>query len=496
MNRYETYRETEQEIKIQAQKQQIDKMSLRIGQLEEQYKSKEKHMMGEIQRLLHVEEMARGLCQKILDKDRREIVLGTSHSWSSMPSEEMIETALKSYRTYCEKRTKDMQKIGAYASELSEKYEALLESHGELKKTLEEYEREGPVSSKREKEIRNNVQNGKSNVAGFDVDTVTEPDDEEEIEAIKIKSTPAKKDKTSGADKTAGEKPAAATAAKKDASESDREQENAVALLVNGLTDAEKYLIKLVGDGMSVMAEVRKAASSNISESTSHRYIKALIKEGYVDAEESISFPGTKNNTLIKLSKKGRIAYRKITGDEPADPEMERIRKVHATYEHGYGIRACQRLLERSQRYESVNMFAEKISLPDGSAGYIPDLKCMRVDENGNKVIEYFEYERCKQKNVEYYTKFGKMSLITDEINVIVANPSEHEKMQRLLAAWANSKRIMPGYPRKIIRLTNYNKIRECIAKGKPFSDWWYMTDYLKDFKPPLGYEGTLGDGV
>lgn len=490
MSKYDTYKETEQEIKIQAQKQQIEKMSIRIGQLEEQYKSKEKHMMGEIQRLLHVEEMARGLCQKILDKDRREIVLGTSHSWGSLSSEEMIETALRSYKTYCEKRTKDMQKIGTYASELSEKYEALLEDHAEMKKTLEEYEREGPVSPTREKEIRNNVR-GKSKVAGFDVDTVTEPDDEEEIEDVKVTTAPAKKEKKESTEKTA--KPAAEG---KKLSQNDRELENEVALLMTGKTDHEKSLIKLIGDGMSVMAEVRKAASSSMSESTAHRYLVNLKDDGFFVIEENISYPGTKKCTLVKLSAKGEVAYRKITGEDPAEPEMERIRKVHANYEHGYGIRACQRLLEKSGRYEYVNMFADKIKLPDGSAFYIPDLKCMRIDENGNKIFEYFEYERCKQRDVEYYTKFGKMSMITDEINVIVANPTEQEKMQRLLAAWANPKRSMPGYPRKIIRLTNYNKVRDCIVKGKPFSDWWYVSDYLKDFKPPLGYEGVLGEGV
>jgi hypothetical protein len=486
MGKYETYKETEQEIKIQAQKQQIEKMSLRIGQLEEQYKSKEKHMMGEIQRLLHVEEMARGLCQKILDKDRREIVLGTSHSWSSMPSEQMIETALKSYRTYCEKRTKDMQKIGEYASGLSEKYEELVEKNAELKKTIEEYEREGPVSAKKEKEIRSMV-NGKTVVGDVEVNATIEPDDEEDLEGVKTVKPAVKKETKGKPPEKKKESPHALSA-------DEQELESGVRLVVSQMADGEKHVLKLIGDGMSVMYEIRKAAAPQVADSTAYRYITSFIKEEIVEAIENINFPGTKKCTLVKLTKKGRIAYRLITGEDPEEPEMERIRKVHAGYEHGYGIRACQRLLERSERYESVNMFAEKIKLPDGTQGYIPDLKCMRIDESGNKITEYFEFERCKQKDVEYYAKFGKMSMITDEINVIVANPSEHEKMQRLLAAWANPKKTIPGYPRKIIRLSNYNRIRDCITKGKPFAEWWYITDYLKDFKPPMGYVGPLNN--
>ncbi len=489
MGKFESYKETEQEIKIQAQKQQIEKMTVRMAQLDEQYKNKEKHMMGEIQRLLHIEEMARGLCQKILDKDSREIVLGDNHSWSSMPTEQMIETATKSYKAYCEKRTKDMQKVGSYASDLSEKYEALVEKKMELEKIIESYEQmKDSVSDGRKMQIKGYVEKGKAQVGGVNVSTIEEPDDEESMEATTIKTVARKNDGKSSA-KTEKAAPVVQSA-------SDTELENTVRLQVQEMMDGEKLLIRLIGDGMSVSVEIKKAAMPHIAESTSHRYIGNLSNEGFIECFTNISFPGTKGCTLMRLTKKGRVAYKLITGDEPNEPEMDRICRYHAKLEHGYGIRACQRLLDKSGRYKTVNMFSEKIKLPDGTQGYIPDLSCMRLDENGNKVVEYFEFERCKQKDMEYYTKFGKMSMITDEINVITANPSEHDKMQRLLAAWANPKRNIPSYAHKIIRLTNYNKLKDSIEKGKPFSEWWYMTDYVKDFKPPLGYEGPLGEGV
>ena len=460
-------------------------MTVRMGQLEEQYKNKEKHMMAEIQRLLHIEEMARGLCQKILDKDSREIVLGSSHSWGSMPSEKMIESATKSYKAYCEKRTKDMQKIGKYASELSEKYEDLLEKHKSLKKTLEEYEQaETVVSDGRRKQIREAI-SGKMKIGDVEITAIEEPDDEDE-ETPTIKTTPKKQTETKQKQ----------MAEEKEPHVSEGELEKTVRLLVSEMIDNEKQILRLIGDGMSVSVEIKNAVKAmGVSNSSSARYLTGLTNDGYLESMTNVSFPGTKGCALVRLTKKGRVAYKLITGDEPNEPEMDRIRKAHATYEHGYGIRACARLLDKSGRYKTVNMFAEKI--PDGTGKYyVPDLACTRIDENGNKVVEYFEFERCKQKNMEYFTKFGKMSQICDDINVIVANPSEHDKMQWLLAAWANPKAQMAEYSHKTIRLTNYNRIKDCIEKGKPFSDWWYMTDFVKDFKPPLGYEGPLGEGV
>lgn len=469
MSRFDSYKETELEIKNQAQKQQIEKMSLRINQLEEQYKSKEAHMMSKIQQLLHVEEMARGLCQKILDKDRREIVLGSNHSWGKVTSEEMIETAMKSYRQYCEKRTKDMQKLGEYACDLNEKNEQLTKEVNELKNAIEEAEKSESLSSGRKKEISGRF--NKSKIGDIEIECETEEEDEEEDNSKAEKTT----------ESTVKKAPA-----KKIPSMAQQSMENTVRLLLPTLTDTEKKIIELVGDGMSVSVEIKKAMVNSAGKSTSHNYMRGLaLDKGLLDYRDDVNFPGTKNVTLYRLSAKGKIAYRIITGNEPNESELDRLMRYHATPEHGYGIRACQRLFMRSDRYTDVQMFANEIKLSDGVA-YRPDLVCTRY-EDGKKIVEYFEYERYKQNVQEYFIKFGKMAMLTDEINVIVESPTSHEKMQRMLANWAKPKKKIPGYPQKMIRLTNYNRIRDCIDNNKPFHDWWYIEDSLRDFKPPIG---------
>ena len=67
------FENAETEIELQAARQRISAMNVRIRQLEEQYHSKEQTLQSEITRLLHVEDSARRLCTLILSKDRNEM---------------------------------------------------------------------------------------------------------------------------------------------------------------------------------------------------------------------------------------------------------------------------------------------------------------------------------------------------------------------------------------------------------------------------------------
>lgn len=474
--KFDSYKETEQEIKIQAQKQQIEKMSIRLTQLQEQYKSKEAHMMERISHLTHIEEKARGLCQKILDKDRREMVLGANFTWGKVSSEDMIDNAIKSYRQYCEKRTTDMQKLGVYAGELNEKNDQLEKEVKDLKAALEEVENGTAITSEQKKNISMHITGKKTaSVGGINVDCEEEEGEEEVVEPAAADTQ--KKEELQKRVKARAEQTL------------NRTLENTVRLILENISENDKQIIRIVGEGMSLVPEIKKAVETKkiMSASTAARTLQDLAdKVGLMEYHKNVNFPGSKNVTLFKLSTKGKIAYRMLFNNPPAESEWEKIVRYHARPEHGYGIRSVQRLLSSSNRYNRVQMFSDPISLPDGTK-YIPDLVCTRTDANGKQITEYFEYERCKQKDSEYMIKFGKIAMITDEINVIVANPSEHEKMQRLLAAWAEPKKKTPGYPMKIIRLTNYNRIEKSIADGKPYHEWWYIEDTIRDFKMPIG---------
>lgn len=469
----DSYRDTEREIEIEALKQQNEKMSLRIAQLDEQYKSKEKHLLDQIKRLLHIEESARGLCQKILDKDRREMVLGTKHSWSSIGSEEMIDSALKSYKQYCEKRTKDLKKISKYAEDLGKQLEESQNAVREKDAIIELYEKNKGVSTERAGEIRKMI-----NTQGVDsqyknLDLQEEDSEDENLGPIAKRRAEAIKN----------------IKVVKNSSPVIKLSDDEYAKLkieVELLPEFQKDYIALIGKGYAESREIQRNAPDRVPKGSSNRLFRNLYEAGYVDCVKDLKWPNSKNAVLYFLTEKGKGAYKIITGDDPHPSEMTKMITYHDNPEHGYGIKECAKLLETCNRYTRVNMFADQIKLP-GGMGYRPDIVATRVDENGKETYEYFEYERCTQESRAYFEKFTKMALVTDEINIIVCTPDDHKRMINLISRWitaldATGSKRLSMYEKKRVRLGAYSRIANGIKDNKPFEDWWLINDYVGDY--------------
>ena len=132
------YETTEAEIELQAARQRISAMNVRIRQLEEQHRSKEQNLQAEITRLLHVEENARRLCTLILSKDRSEMRLGEDYTWNSVNSEELIRRTSDSYIAYCKRRVENLQTLKDFAMSKSDCLERAEETISRLKEANEQ----------------------------------------------------------------------------------------------------------------------------------------------------------------------------------------------------------------------------------------------------------------------------------------------------------------------------------------------------------------------
>ena len=82
----------------------------------------------------------------------------------------------------------------------------------------------------------------------------------------------------------------------------------------------------------------------------------------------------------------------------------------------------------------------------------------------------------------EYTAKFNKMSLVTDYINVLVANSSDHQKMQDILYQWACNHKNDPIIAQKTIRLSSFHVLKTGIENGKPFEEWWFVSERVANF--------------
>lgn len=93
--------------------------------MEEQNETNLKHWKEEEEKFKKVEDQARKVCEAILAKDRREMVLGVNSSWYSTPVVDLLVRALKSYKAYNQETTKIMNDIQATSETRRAKIESL-----------------------------------------------------------------------------------------------------------------------------------------------------------------------------------------------------------------------------------------------------------------------------------------------------------------------------------------------------------------------------------
>ena len=167
----------------------------------------------------------------------------------------------------------------------------------------------------------------------------------------------------------------------------------------NMRTDAEKEIVRTIGEGLSVSREIKIAVKqkTGIAESTLWRHMTDLKAEGILECINNQTFPGTKGGALFKLTKQGEKLYRDLYGEAPVTPEMEKLRAVYGSYETGYGIRACGRFLQASGLFEAVVICPEKVKIVEMM--FQPHIICKTKE---GKLL-YFEYHRCKLKSETNY---------------------------------------------------------------------------------------------
>lgn len=83
----------------------------RCKDLEEQMRIRQKQWDQREVESKTTEKLMRELCEDILAKDSKEMVLGTDYSWSSIQINELIRKSKQSFTNYIASRTDFMQKL-------------------------------------------------------------------------------------------------------------------------------------------------------------------------------------------------------------------------------------------------------------------------------------------------------------------------------------------------------------------------------------------------
>lgn len=497
------------EVQLRAAKERIQILSVRIQQMTDQHKNENMRQQEIITALRHAESSARTLCTIILSKDRGEMRLGTNYNWNSLGTEDLIKKAIESYRAYCSERTQNLQKIKDYAMDKVRKLE---DAQMEIDQLREEQRRElrksdsEAIKAQRTVASASAIQRGASEVFRASIDKIQSTtgslnnvdvilDDDDVAEAMPVVKGVLKEKDRAMVD-AAINRPVMVAMSKKAVAEINKAVKEAqqdgdeiLAGMLEKLDDIQWTIIRVIGDtGLSLVRDIaiEVEKDKNYPYNQVNAKINDLGKMNIVNIH-SQSFAGTPNARLVKLATLGVKAYAIRFKKTPVPAEMDIIKAEHASYAHGYSIRACYNLFKTAPQLSSLNMFTRKRLAMESGDGttYIPDIAGIYKE----KPI-YFEYETGTQEDANVLLpKLDKMVFHTQEFNFISPGRGGTAKVQNAIYNWVQSRRDKPFMQNITIRFTTFEHLKQAISSQQPFDAWWSTCCPALKFTKPSAKE-------
>ena len=402
--------------------------------LKEQMETKQKQWNKRDKETKHVDDLTRQFCEEILAKDKKEMVLGKDYSWSQLSTEELVDKAAKSFRSYNKERTELMKNI----MDLAETREFQIES---LEDQIQQYMTgNDPGAAKNLQEIVEQAEKKqqdakakdktpnkvKSAAADGKVDLIVE-DDNDKMTPEEIQATAELMDINEQAKLTSQ----TIVTAESDEHKQQLEETRDAAITAH-MVDLNKYIEKMNdtswdimdaigGKGYSKQADIlqyvmmsNQAGKTKLYESL--RDLSAML----IILKEPLSLPLTPKCYVYKLSDIGYRLYKVHFKHNPVEAEVDKIIREHGNAAHGYGIMDVEKVLSESGKYKKIDSFNRNkpICVKDGKK-YVPD-----VAADTGKYIEYFEYERGTNTQSDFNEKCNKMVQVTRYLNFVVPNKS------------------------------------------------------------------------
>lgn len=403
----------------------------RCRDLEEQNNVNTRHWKAEEERFKQVEDLIRKLCETILAKDHKEMVLGESKSWYSTPVDELIIRAHKSYREYNQETTRILLAIQEEAEKRRMKIEGL---EDQIQQYLsgnvalappDELTVEGRDTAAEPARDKTGLTSAAE--AGR-IELIIEESSDSDMDAEDLSPISELMEISEQSKLTSNAVPVRDSVKKAHALE--RERENAMMSHLIDLSDLEKRFNDVMVLVLSVIGEKGVAKYPEIEQlvmEADNRLVKnkvrIAVQEMYkmkVLDQEILKLPISPRFFVYKLTDIGVRLYRKRFGKTPAVSEIDRVRKEHDNLEHGYGIMAVEKVLAECGRYKEVHIFNRKRAIPiSGDIKYIPDLICIPVKGHYS---EYIEYERGTHTQTDFNVKCNKMCKVTRFLNFVAPN--------------------------------------------------------------------------
>ncbi len=460
--------------------QSMYNLAIAKGQdLKETLETKEEQWEKQEENFATTEKLMRQLCEDILAKDPREMVLGADYSWSSIPINDLVLKARAVFRDYISKQKDFLKRLMDLAEERRLEIESLNEqisimkanpsaaatlSQEEIKEKIDKEKKEQKILDQMSPELRKSVQEGKTQVvmeASDDIDDL----EEDLMQAVanvgeQVKIT---------------QKSIPVTESKRRLEKKRERKERAV---MTHTIDLKEYEDKMNDSTWLVMDAVGKEGYSRYSDIETYVMEResTLTKTKIRVASEILVNIGLLNKEPIRNPLKGNLFAYQMTdmgsrvfkdhyGNLPIASELDLIVAEHDNAVHGYGIRFISEMLRESEAFKEVDDMNRKKPINIGNnISYIPDIVC--TDQNGAKM--YMEYECANHTQTNFSAKCNKMTKVTSTLNFIAQNREAIGKLMKEVEAWISSRGEGKAIRHITVRITSAVQMKDMdLTKNK-----------------------------
>lgn len=463
--------------------------------LQEQLTTKQRQWTQREEAFKISEKLTRELCENILAKDSKEMVLGSEYSWSSVPLNELVLKAEKSFREYVETRKDLMRRIMDTSEERRQTIESLQDQILILKTnptavniSTEELEAQIQKEKQEKKVLQTASMNVKNAAERGVVEVAMNSADEEDPYASMLLNSMA----DTNARMQITPKSIPVTQTKKSLDNKKMRRENAMKAHTIDLKEYEEKMseeswlvLEIIGTkGHSLFEDIENAVlRENPTVTTGKiRICMNLLANMGIFHRESVTNPLKGAFHVYQLTDIGTRLYKDKFHKNPVPSEMDIIMAEHDNCNHGYGIKFVADILRESDNYTEVIDKNRKNPIQIGSGvTYIPDIVC--VDKNGIKT--YFEYECVNHTQTTFNAKCSKMTKVTPVLNFIVPNREKAEKIVLQIKSWIENKGAK-SLGHVTIRVATAGQIKDKdLSKN---ASWKFVFEPSKSVEPKVNF--------
>lgn len=498
-----------------------NRLIARFRDLEKQLEEKEAVWKEMEQNFRINESLARELCELVLAKEPREMVLGSEYSWGKLDLRTLIQKAKVVFASYNDSRTQLLKTIQETAEERRLQIESL---KLQISSSMQEL-RSNPTSPAAEplpqtdapapapappaaaskeipaetmRRVSYNVQQAAKEGA-LEIQLIEE-DGDVSLSDIAQQQGMAKLGEVISLERS-GIK-ISPSAKKQRAVEQERKRVVEAMMVDVGdirerMNERKWLVLEVIGStGYYERSQLksafidlyrkRNATDRKITDGGFSYELKNLVDLGVLVLDTNIQHPLKSNFGVYSLSEIGKRLYEQQFSKKPVVSERDTLIAQHDNIEHGLGIKTLKEIMEATGNFSSVTMDRQANTIHiDDSTIYIPDII---AKDKAKGFLMYLEYERDTHNQSNFNIKLNKMAKVTKYLNIVAPNIGTAEGLIAKVDKWIELRGGHKALRGIRVRITTLKRLEGAASINDDKS--WYAIYNLNEGPAPTIQKG------